>query len=167
MQPYDQNPFPAGDPDRHAIWAMLVHRDIEAFLAQDEAAMAADFEPAGFLGLHGHWSPNPDSWRLSFSFDEYRAEWLRQAKDAAGQAYRTDLREALFKATVLRDIDVHGDMAVAHKKFDGLVELLDGRTEVLNWQTLYVCRRFGDRWKIVGFAGYLPHPMSGARKAAG
>ncbi len=163
MPASDRNPFPPGDADRHAIWAMLVHRDIEAFLAQDEAAMATDFEPAGFFGIHAHRSDNPDSWRLGFSFDEYRAEWLRQAGDAAGKAYRSSLREALFAATVLRDIDVHGDMALAHKKFDGVVELDDGTVETLNWQTLYVCRRFGDRWKIVGFTGYMPHPM-GARR---
>ena len=29
------NPFPASDPDRHAIWEMLVERDIQAFVAAD------------------------------------------------------------------------------------------------------------------------------------
>ncbi len=164
MPAYDQNPFPAADADRHAIWDMLVRRDIEAFVAEDEAAMAADFEPSGFLGVNAHRSPNPDSWRLSFGFDDYKAEWLRQARDAAGKSYKGDLGQALLAATVLRDIDIHGDMAVAHKKFDGLVTFADGSTEALNWQTLYFCRRFDTRWKIVGFTGYMPHPMTGSRK---
>jgi hypothetical protein len=35
---------------------------------------------------------------------------------------------------------------------------------VLNWQTLYFCRRAGGRWKLTGFAGYLPFPMGTLRK---
>ena len=28
---FDKNPFPEGDADRHALWEMLVRRDIDAF----------------------------------------------------------------------------------------------------------------------------------------
>jgi len=35
---HTQNPFPPSDRDRHAIWTMLVERDIDAFLAAEHEA---------------------------------------------------------------------------------------------------------------------------------
>ncbi|TIT46486.1 MAG: hypothetical protein E5W64_17635, partial [Mesorhizobium sp.] len=32
---FDKNPFPSGDADRHALWEMLVRRDIDAFIGQE------------------------------------------------------------------------------------------------------------------------------------
>ena len=69
------------------------------------------------------------------------------------------LREALFRVTNMRDIDVDGDRAVLHKKFNGSVAKADGTADKLNWQTLYFCRRVGASWKIAGFVGYMPHPL--------
>jgi hypothetical protein len=43
------NPFPH-DPDRQAIWAMLVERDIDAFLAADWAMVEDDFLAESFSG---------------------------------------------------------------------------------------------------------------------
>ena len=65
---------------------------------------------------------------------------------------------------MLRDIDLAGDVALAHKKFDGVVQPIDAMPEILNWQTLYHCRRLGGRWKITGFTGYMPHPIAGSRR---
>ena len=155
----DRNPFSPDDPDRHAIWEMLVRRDIAAFVAQDGAAMAADIEAEGFIGLDAQRSSDPDDWRLAYSFDAYQAEWLRQARATNDRAGGIDLAAALFGATRLDHIDLHGDMAVAHKKFDGIVRFPDGGTERLDWQTLYFCRRLAGRWKIVGFTGYMPRVM--------
>jgi hypothetical protein len=156
-----QNPFPPADADRHAIWDMLVRRDIGAFLAQDWAAVAGDFWEEGFFGIDAARSPNPDSWRLRFTLDRYRAEWLRQASATAATAYAGDPRTALFEATHLRDIDIDGDCAAVHKKFDGVLVRADGGRDVLCWQTLYLCRRIGGVWKIAGFVGYLPNPVPG------
>ena len=61
--------------------------------------------------------------------------------------------------TNLRDIDLAGDIAVAHKKFDGKLARADGGTDVLLWQTLYFCRKVAGRWKLTGFVGYMPFPM--------
>lgn len=166
MPSHDQNPFPPGDPDRHAIWEMLVRRDIDAFVAVDWSLTEPDFVTEGFFGVHAHGSANPDSWRLGYDLASYKADWLGQAEASARKSYKGSLRDSIFAATVLRDIDVHGDAALAHKKFDGTVEGADGTVEVLNWQTLYVCRRVGGRWKIAGFTGYMPHPMTGARRGA-
>jgi hypothetical protein len=161
---YDVNPFPTGDGDRHGLWEMLVRRDVDAFLAQDWAMVADDFANDRFFGMHGHFLENPDSWRLAFpTVDVYRDEWLRQAEETARTAFAEPLRPALFRATQMRDIDVQGDRAVLHKKFDGSVAKADGSTVTLRWQTLYFCGRLEGRWKITGFVGYLPHPLGRSR----
>lgn len=157
------NPFPPGDADRHAIWTMLVERDIDAFLAGDWSMVDGDFDHAGFFGLHAHRSELPDSWRMDFpDVATYRDVWLSQSRATAATAYAEPLREALFRATNLRDIDVNGTVAVAHKKFDGTVRRADGGTDTLNWQTLYFCGVRDGRWKITGFVGYMPYPMGRA-----
>jgi hypothetical protein len=46
---------------------------------------------------------------------------------------------------------------MVRKKFDGRLAKADGSFDRMNWQTLYICRRDGGRWKIAGFVGYLPH----------
>src|SRR5919108_1855514 len=114
------NPFPEGDPDRRAIWTMLVSRDIDAFLAADWSRVEDDFERIGFIGIHAYKSENPDSWRIAFpALEAYRDEWLRQAAATAKVRYAEPLRAALFRATNLRDIDVAGDVAMGAKKVDG------------------------------------------------
>ncbi len=157
----DDNPFPPGDADRHELWEMLVRRDIEAFLAQDWRMVEGDFVTPGFFGMHAHFLDNPDSWRLQFpSLEAYRDEWLRQARETAATAFAEPLREALFRITNMRDIDVRGDSAVLHKKFYGSIARPGGEAERLQWQTLYFCTRRGGRWKIAGFVGYMPHPLA-------
>ncbi|TPW30270.1 hypothetical protein [Pararhizobium mangrovi] len=158
---YDTNPFPEADADRHAIWEMLVSRDIEAFVTSDWSLVQDDFAADRFFGVHGHFLSNPDSWRLSFpTLDAYRDEWLRQSKETADIVFAEPLREALFRVTNMRDIDINGDRALVHKKFDGTLERANGETERLNWQTLYFCSLIDERWKITGFVGYIPHPLS-------
>lgn len=151
------NPF-STDPDRRAIWEMLVARDITAFVAADWTMVAGDFIEAGFSGLHAHKSRNPDDWTLAFpTLATYRDEWLRQAAESAQTKYAEDLSAGIHRATKLQQIDITGDAAVAHKKFDGLISLADGSTDRLNWQTLYMCRREAGRWRIAGFVGYMAH----------
>lgn len=157
---YDTNPFPEGDADRHFIWEMLVRRDIDAFLAQDWSMVADDFAEDRFFGMHAHFLKDADSWRLQFpDVQTYRDEWLRQAKETAAVTFAEPLREALFRVTNLRDIDVNGDRAVLHKKFNGSVQKADGGVDRLKWQTLYFCAKIDGCWKITGFVGYMPHPL--------
>lgn len=151
------SPFPA-DPDRHAIWDMLVPRDIRAFVTADWSLVADDFIETGFMGMHAHKSPDPGRWTLAFPhLSDYRDEWLRQAADAARTRYAEDLEAGIHRATTLTEIDVTGDAAVARKKFDGTIRLADGSVDRLNWQTLYICRRDAGRWKIAGFVGYMAY----------
>ncbi len=154
------NPFPPKDTDRHAIWEMLVARDIAAFVVGDWSLVAGDFLAAGFQGIDARREANPDRWRLAFpTLEAYRDEWLRQARDFAATEFAEEGGAAIHRATTLADIEIAGDRAVARKKFDGTIRRADGGAEVLNWQTLYFCRRTGKGWKITGFVGYLPNPM--------
>lgn len=161
------NPFSDQDSDRHAIWEMLVRRDIAAYVAADWSQVEHDFVADGFMGIDGRKLGNPDSWRLTFpDLDRYRDEWLRQAQLGQKTAYAENIETALHRITTLRDIEIQGDTALVHKKFDGTIGLANGTTEYMNWQTLYRCRKIGGRWKIAGFTGYLPHPMGGGPASA-
>ncbi|OYR14861.1 hypothetical protein CEV31_3060 [Brucella thiophenivorans] len=149
------NPF-VGDKDREPIWEMLVSRDIEAFVSQTWELVADDFDAVRFLGIHAKGAVDPDKWDAAFpTLSDYRDEWLRQAAQSAATDYVESLTEALFRATRLNVIDISGDVAVARKKFDGTIEKVDGNHDVLNWQTLYFCRRDDERWRITGFIGYM------------
>lgn len=159
---YDDNPFPEADGDRHAIWEMLVRRDIDAYLGQDWAMVEGDFIPERFFGLHAHGLSNPDSWKLAFpGLAAYRDEWLRQAAETAGTEFAEPLRDALFRITTLRDVDIGDGVAVVRKKFDGTIAKPDGLLDRLKWQTLYFCAKQDGTWKITSFVGYLPNPMGG------
>nr|WP_316656324.1 hypothetical protein [uncultured Gellertiella sp.] len=154
------NPFPASDTARHQIWEMLVARDIDAFLAADWSAVAGDFVEDGFIGIDGRKQANPDRWRLAFpDLESYREEWLRQARDFAGQEFGEDPRSAIFATTTLEEIEIEGETALVRKKFDGGITRADGTRDIMAWQTLYYCRLHQGRWKISGFTGYLPNPM--------
>ena len=160
MSPYDQNPFPEADKDRHALWEMLVRRDIDAFLAADWNAVAEDFVEENFMGIDGRFLSNPDSWHLGFpDLNTYKTVWLDQAAEFKKQEFTTDIRTALFLTTTLRDIQIEGDSALLHKKFDGRIGVEGGTVLDLKWQTLYRCRKLEGKWKIAGFVGYLHNPL--------
>jgi len=159
-----KNPFPEVDTARHAIWDMLVARDIEAFVQQDWSMVANDFIEATFMGLDARGSDNPDSWQLTYpTLSSYRDSWLAGASKDAHIHQPDKLRQAVYNNTILRDIDVQGDRAVAHKKFDGILVDDNGKTTVMQWQTLYQCQKVDGQWKISGFVGYLPFPMGQRR----
>ena len=152
-----QNPF-SNDEDRQEIWDMLVARDIAAFIAADWSIVAGDFVKSGFTGVHAQRSTNPDNWTMAFpSLDQYKTEWLKQAAESQKTAFAEPLEAAIYRLTSLTQIDIVDGAAIAHKKFDGSIKLLSGSTEILNWQTLYFCRKSEGRWKISGFVGYMAH----------
>jgi len=156
------NPFPH-DADRSAIWTMLVERDIAAFVAADWSMVDGDFVKEGFLGINGGKSGNPDDWRISYpTLEAYRDDWLNQARESQKLDYAEDVLAGIHRATSLSEIEISGDIAIAHKKFDGEIALSDGGKDVLNWQTLYFCRKVDGQWKLTGFTGYLPSPMGKA-----
>ncbi len=159
---YDINPFPKEDKNRYEIWEKVVRVDIDAFLAQDWSMCENDFVDENFMGIDARKSANPDSWSLTYdSLEAYRDDWLKQAADFASNEYKDDKRKALFDATTLRDIEIKGNSAVLHKKFDGSITRVDGVVEPILWQTIYKMKKINDSWKIIGFVGYMPNPMGG------
>ena len=157
---YDTNPFSLEDRDRYEIWEKVVRVDIDAFLAEDWSMCRGDFTEMHFIGIDAQRNDNPDSWKLSYpTLDVYRDDWLRQASAFAAASYAEDEREALFRATTLTDIEIVGDSALLHKKFDGTIRKTDGETVPILWQTLYKMKRIEGEWKICGFVGYMPYPM--------
>jgi len=158
------NPF-TNDPDRSQIWTMLVERDIAAYVAADWSMVEGDFVAREFMGIDGQKTDDPDSWRISFpNLEAYRDEWLRQAHEGQKQTYAEDVTAAIHRATSLTQIDITGERAIARKKFDGTIALANGAKDVLNWQTLYFCRKVEGTWKLTGFVGYLPYPLGSQRK---
>ena len=157
---YDTNPFSPEDKDRHEIWEKVVRVDIDAFLAEDWSLCQKDFIETYFIGIDAKYHDNPDHWKLSYpTLDAYRDDWLRQAKAFASASYAEDAREVLFRATTLADIEIIGDTALLHKKFDGSIQKIDGEVVPIVWQTLYKMKRIEGKWKISGFVGYMPYPM--------
>ena len=146
---------------------MLVERDIAAFVAADWSLVEQDFAAEQFAGYSG--KSNPDHWRITFpTLNAYRDEWLRQAKNFAAVTLQSmSVSDFLYETTVLRDIEIAGDLAMAHKKFDGRAMTTAGQPLVLNWQTIYWLRRSSSGWKITGFLGYLPNPMPSGAEPAG
>ena len=117
-----------------------------------------DFDIANFEGIRCGNSTNPDEWRIVFPrLADYRDAWLAAAKDFAKKQFidRSPL-EALTSRCRLEQIDIAGEIALAHKKFSGEVNCADGSTLSGNRQTLYRLRKRDGKWKIVGFLGYLP-----------
>lgn len=156
------NPFPA-DPDRAAIWDMLVERDIESYVRSDWSMVADDFVSAAeFMTIDAGRTSNPDSWGIGRDLDAYRESWLAGGAALGATIPADELAAGLHVATTLRDIDIQGDSAIAHKKFDGSLTRDDGGVVRLEWQTLYLCRRDAGSWRIRGFVGYLPNPMGGS-----
>lgn len=152
------NPFSEQDSDRRAIWDMLVYRDTQAFLQADWSMVADDFVEDGFIGIDAGRAGNPDAWKLGFpSLKAYQDEWLRQAEAFKTLKWGEDIGAAMFRVTVLRDIEIKEDVAVVHKKFFGDILKADGSKQPMNWQTLYYCRKINQIWKISGFTGYMPH----------
>lgn len=157
-----RNPFPETDTDRRAIWEMLVPRDIDAWTSADWGMVSGDFIAANFTGVSGNFQPDPQGFTLAFpTLEAYRAEWLRQAQgyqaDKAAGVFAGDPRPHIYAATRLEEVEIDGDAALVRKKFDGRLPKANGSFDRMNWQTLYICRRDGGRWKIAGFVGYLPH----------
>jgi len=155
------NPFP-DDPDRHAIWEILMRRDFEAFAAADWSLTENDFAPDLFVGYDAGGAPNPDQWRVRYpGIEPYREEWLRQAEEFQGTrlAGGESVVDFLFRVIELREIEINGSEAVAHKKFNGATKTESGEPVALNWQTLYFMHKRGSEWKIRGFLGYLPYSM--------
>lgn len=161
MSDHADNPFAASDTDRREIWDVLMRRDFAAFVAADWSAVADDFVSGNFWAMDAGRQASPDRWTLRFATVEaYRQEWLRQAREFQPVRLRGEGKlDFFYRAVRLAEIELapEGDAALARKKFNGEAVAEDGTAIAIRWQTLYVMRKEGDRWKIAGFVGYLPY----------
>lgn len=154
--PFDVNPFPVAS-DRHAIWEMLVRKDVDGFVAQDWTIFAPSFKFEGFCGLDATGSLDPADWQVRFpTVEAYRDAWLRDAQRSASTRYGEDRRNALFRASNMLDIRVVGQTASTRKTFNDKIALEEGGFQVLNWQSVFFCTKEDGAWKISGFVGFLP-----------
>ncbi len=154
MNPFDRRI----DPVRHDICRRLVEADCEAFAVGNWQAIECDFDAEAFEGIRCFHSANPDDWRIAFpNLASYRDSWLAASTEFRKKQFiGLSHREALIARTHLRDIEVAGDRALAHKKFSGELKLADGSVLTETRQTLFRLRRRDGHWKIVGFLGQLP-----------
>lgn len=158
MQTAVDNPF--SETDDRDLWEILVRHDVEGFLGQDWSVVAGDFLAEGFVGWDARFTSDTDQWRITFpTLEAYRQAWMSQSQEFARTRYQEDPRERLYAAMRLSRIEISGDTALVHKRFDGSILREDGDRLVLRWQSLFVCRRTSGHWKVAGFIGYLPDPL--------
>ncbi len=159
------NPFPPGDRERRSLWDMLVKRDFcfvsgrrlwsphGAPTSLGRRAFAASILTA---------SADPGRWKIAFpTVESYRDEWLRQAARPVQKRYEfpgsPDKLDFLYASSRLDRIEIVGERALAHKKFDGAATTRDGQEVVLRFQSIFHLAWIEGRWKIAGFVGYLPN----------
>jgi len=159
LSPSRRNPFDRSrDPDRAAIWEFLVARDNEAFVARDWAPVADDFWPERFEGISALGSSDPADWSLAYpTVESYRDDWLKMA----GEFLATPLADGdhlglLYSMTTLDRFEFDGDRLLVWKRFRAEAPLRGGGVWSISSQSLFRLHRDGDRWRIVGFVGYLP-----------
>lgn len=159
LSPSRRNPFDgAGQPDRAALWEMLVARDGRAFVAEDWSAVADDFWPERFEGISALGSADPADWSLAYpSVESYRDDWLKMARDYLDAPLANGDHLGLLHAmTTLDRFEFDGDRLLVWKRFRAEAPLRDGGVWSIASQSLFRLHRDGDRWRIVGFVGYLP-----------
>lgn len=154
-----RNPFDqARDPERAALWEMLVARDNEAFVAEDWGPVADDFWEERFEGISANGSSDPAAWTLGYpTLDAYRRDWLRMA----AEFLRTPLADGdhlglLYAMTSLDRFEFDGDRLLVWKRFRAEAPLEGGADLSIAMQSIFRLHRDGGRWRIVGFVGYLP-----------
>ena len=151
----ETNPFAADDPDRHAIWELLVRRDSDFFLSGDAALVAADYVETGFLGIDAGLSLDPAGWRPAYPTLALYLDAARAARWNPAD-FAVPLRPAWFACQSLPQIDLAGDAALAHKHISGRIPRRDGTALDLAWRSIFQLRRTPTGWRIAGFVGYLP-----------
>ncbi|MDR3471680.1 MAG: hypothetical protein P4M09_08325 [Devosia sp.] len=152
---FDQNPFPTEDTDRHAIWDLLVGRDSEFFLSGDWSLVENDYIDAGFLGIDASGHSEPSHWKIGFpTLADYRQAAI--AGQLSQSDFAEDLTAAWLRCQSLTEIQIAGDVALAHKRLRGRIKRIDGTRLELGWTSIFFLRRSPHSWKITGFVGYLP-----------
>jgi len=151
----EENPFPATDPDRHAIWEIVVRRDTDFFLSGDWSLVEDDYIADGFLGINAGATNDPERWSIGFrSLADYRDAAI--AGRLKPEDFAEDVRAAWMRCQTLRQIEIAGDLALAHNRIEGHIARLGKPPMEFAWRSVFYLRRKHEHWKITGFTGYLP-----------
>ena len=151
----EQNPVAVVDVDRHAIWDILVRRDSAFFLSSDWSLVAHDYVEAGFLGIDAGGHSEPSFWKIGFpTLADYRKTAIDGRLNQAD--FSEDLPAAWLRCQTLTEIEIAGDVALAHKRLHGSIKRVDGTSLDLGWRSIFFLRCIKAEWKITGFVGYLP-----------
>ena len=155
-KPFSHNPH--RDPDRRAIWQILMPEDFEGWCSASFAKCKKRFD-RDFCGYNANFKPDPDDWKLEFPLlARYRKAWLESARWGGKNQPKKGTWMEFFDASVRLDvIDIVGNRALARKKFFGTTTLRNGKKFRIAWQTHYWLRKRGRQWRITGFLGYLPY----------
>jgi len=154
-----RNPFDeTREPERTAVWEMLVARDCEAFVGADWGLIAQDFWEERFEGISANGSNDPAGWSLSYpTLDAYRRDWLRMAAEfLQTPLVGGDHLGLLYAMTTLDRFEFDGDRLLVWKRFRAEAPLESGGDLSISMQSIFRLHRDGGRWRIVGFIGYLP-----------
>jgi hypothetical protein len=152
------NPYSEAHAEQRYIWQRLIIADSEAFAAGDWEPIADDFDAERFEGLRAMNSFHPMDWQIVFpNLQSYREHWLNCSGEFRARKFIgcTPL-EALYHRCSISRIVVNDDRALAIKKFAGRLQCEDGTGIAGDRQTVYRLHRIENRWKIVGFLGFLP-----------
>lgn len=152
------NPFAESDADRSMIWQQLIIADSEAFSEGNWKMIEEDFDADRFEGLRAMNSTNPAEWQIVFpNLQSYRDNWLAESEKFRKRKFvGISALEALYTRCSMNHIVINQNRAIAIKKFAGKVKCEDGSEISGDRQTLYRLHRLNDRWKVVGFVGFLP-----------
>ena len=158
--PYDS----AVDAHRHELWQMLVVRDVDAFIAADWSICDSDFAHDRFEGISAHGSLDPINWTLRYpTVASYREDWLEMAKRFLNVPLAAvSHRELLYQMQTFAKVEISDGRAIVWKQFRADEPLANGQRYRISAQSVYRLHRIDDRWKIVGFVGYLPLEPSAA-----
>ncbi|BBM89703.1 hypothetical protein COTS27_01410 [Spirochaetota bacterium] len=153
---YDKNPYDE-DSDRHVLWELLVRDWIEAMLAEDFSKIEQHFVKENFWTLDAAGNMHLDSWRINYTdFLTYKKNWTTNIQGFIAMIDSAKARLSLYKASMLRDIEIKGDLATVHMKFNGNIPTKNGPPMHIEWRTLYWLRKLHNEWKIASFVENLP-----------
>lgn len=144
--------------DERMIWECLIHRDYLAFAKADWSIIQNDFLESSFYGMSAAHHSDKSKWTLSYpDLNSYRRDWLRDANDMKSKNIDGDLYEILLSIGKLTKIEIHEDLAVVTKRFDGACPIIDEEAVVMQWTSFFSMRKIYGQWRTESFIGYIPN----------
>lgn len=150
------------DRDRHELWEMLVHRDIEALVLGDWTIVQSDFVTGGFIVMDAHGTIDTSQWTVAFAdLGAYARTWRRKSEELRLALGRDRLRALLYERNRLARIEIVDDVAMVEKTIGGLFWAVDLGLESAHTTTVCQCQRIDGRWRVGAILSRLPREAAG------